>query len=618
MTKIDTQSLELTQATVGCFQHIVDHLASATSADYIAILRASIATYHIEILAKHQSSKIDNKLQTRLPYLIFDSIDSTNSLIEKHRLKGTLTELEQNISYVSDALFWPDGEFFGLIVQARCATYNSVNDSDFSLVCFKESVESHLKACFLQQRLSTVTELLKLRSFGRTKELAQLNFALSQEIARRKAAEQELHFHKTHDIATGFLNQNALIEQVNRLLVQAAQNGEHVVVVHIVFANGRRIQERFGEDHLSELLCQFKQRVGDIDCVETVTGRTSISNIVFAIQAQTLTPFIDNLCYHCLEICHTDFILDKHHIHLHGHIGVSTSIDSARAEDLIYFSNEAAFACKETGQKYCYYSETHTEQRMHTNQIESYLLQAVRHNDLKLFFQPKVDLKTGNWVGAEALIRWNHPVLGKLSNENLIQLAEQNGLIFEVGNFVLRSAIEAAAEWIKGNDNFKIAVNVSSVQLNNADFINNIIHLLESYQFPANRLEVELTESALISDEYAAKVCLSQLHKLGVTLSLDDFGTGCASFSYLKNYPFSSLKIDKSFIQNFSKNGNDMAIVSSIVQVAKKLDLQVTIEGVENIDQERFVLREGCDFAQGYLYGEPMSNADFTRCMNRQ
>jgi EAL domain-containing protein (putative c-di-GMP-specific phosphodiesterase class I) len=196
-----------------------------------------------------------------------------------------------------------------------------------------------------------------------------------------------------------------------------------------------------------------------------------------------------------------------------------------------------------------------------------------------------------------------------------MQLAEQNGLIFEVGNFVLRSAIEMASDWHATRNEIKIAVNISSVQLKNADFINQLEHLLELYQFPANLLEIELTESCLISDEYLAKQTLKRLRDIGVTLSLDDFGTGCSSFSYLKNYPFTSLKIDKSFVQNVTDNNSDKEIIHSIVQIAKKLDLEVTIEGVENLDQERFVLNEGCDFAQGYLYGKPMTGEEFKLCI---
>ncbi|MFC1235474.1 putative bifunctional diguanylate cyclase/phosphodiesterase [Vibrio sp. F74] len=614
MTKLKTETLTLSSDILENLQHIVDLLSDITKVEYAGVVQYNKPIK--ELCCNHPTESRNIKpLIFSLYSNLFESTTLDFSTHARSNLSGHITLNDNTPFYSAHLLLWPDGALFGALVIVDKNKQKHNSDAFKLLSSFRESINAQLKTVYQYEKLSILTRRLKLRGDNKTQNIASLNFTLSQEIDKRKAAEQEVVYHKNHDIGTGFLNQISLFEHTKRLITQAIHNRESVVVVHITFSNGRKLQERYGENALNSLLVAFRERIGRIDCEDSVTARTSSSNFIVAIRTKSLTPFVDNFCYRCLEICHSDFSIDNDTVHLHGFIGVSTSIDTQKAQDLIYFANEAAFSSKDTGQKYSYYSETRTEQRTHTNEIESYLLQAVRNNDLKLYYQPKVELKSGNWIGAEALIRWNHPVLGTVSNENLIQLAEQNGLIFEVGNFVLRSAIESASEWLTSGNDFKIAVNVSAVQLKNVDFADHVQHLLETYQFPANKLEIELTESSLISDEYLAKKTLYALSKLGVTLSLDDFGTGCASFSYLKNYPFNSLKIDKSFVQNLTRNPNDKEIVRSIVQIAKKLNLEVTIEGIENLDQERFVLNEGCDFAQGYLYGKAMTSDEFKQCI---
>lgn len=618
MTKLNTQNLTLTSEIIESCQRMVELLSDILNVEYAGVIQNCDPIYEVCCNESHkvQHVSLNNTMKLATTEII-DSVNGNIAVNSINKLKGNILQNDTTYYYSGYPLLWPDGSLFGVLAIIDAQFQPNIQKAYELLFSFKEAIDTKLKIVYQQAKLTAIKEQLKLRSDNRTKNIASLNYTLSKEIDKRRAAEQEVIYHKNHDVGTGLLNQAALLYETSKMLTQAQKNLEHVVVIQVTFSNGRKLQERYGEHALSNLLIAFRERIGQIDCVQSITARTSISNLIIAITTKSLTPFIDNFCYRCLEICHSDFKIDNDRVHLHGFIGVSTSIDSNSADDIVYFANEAAFSSKETGQQYSYYSETHTEQRMHTNEIESYLLQAVRNDDLKLYFQPKVDLKSGEWIGAEALIRWNHPILGTVSNENLIQLAEQNGLIFEVGNFVLRSAIENASEWQSITNDFKVAVNISAIQLKNVDFIDHVEQLLETYQFPANRLEIELTESCLISDEYLAKKTLYGLNKLGVTLSLDDFGTGCASFSYLKNYPFDSLKIDKSFVQNLAKNSSDKEIVRSIVQIAKKLDLDVTIEGIESLDQERFVLNEGCDFAQGYLYGKPMTGEEFKQCISK-
>ncbi|MDV7103529.1 bifunctional diguanylate cyclase/phosphodiesterase [Vibrio sp. TH_r3] len=610
MTNINISEFNLPPDVICRLKNLVELLHDFGKANYSCIVQ-DIRSPSVISSSHNFPYQSPDKL-TSLVQTITQNFHSKNgtTLHGTVSIKNHSNSEDDTIYYVAQILFWPDNSVFGAIIIGNHSQIPTIVDNEKLLLSCKQSIEAHLKTVYQHIRIESLTEQLRIRSDNKTKNIANLNYTLSKEINKRKAAEQQVSYHKSHDIGTGFLNQQALIERTNEMLSVAQSNQQKLAVVHVNFSNGRKIQERHGDSILDELLTAFRDRIGQIDCINSVTARIGIANVILVIRSKHLQPFIEHFCHRCIEICHSDFLVEQEHVHLHTFIGVSTNLDSTDAEDLVYFANEAAFACKDTGRQYSYYSETDTEQRMHTNEIESYLLEAVRNEDIELYYQPKVNLNTGAWVGAEALIRWNHPILGTISNDNLIQLAEQNGLIFEVGNFALRNAIENVSEWALADD-FKIAVNVSAMQLQNIDFVSYVENLLQTYDFPASKLELELTESCLISNEYLARKILNKLSHLGITLSLDDFGTGYASFSYLKNYPFNSLKIDKSFVQNLTQNSSDQEIVHSIVQIAKKLELDVTIEGVEDIDQERFLLNEGCDFAQGYLYGKPMTDSDF-------
>ncbi len=624
MTIINTNNLVVSGDVKSNWQRLLNVLAEITHVSSALIMR-----FHqpdtIEVFCASQSANPPYQVNQKKPFdehiychnviLNKQPLQITNALSSPHWSRCHDAKIGM-ISYLGQPLCWPDGSVFGTL----CLLDNKENQHSETykqlLLSFKESIEAQLTILFQQTKLVKLNQQLIQRVKKRTEDLATLNYSLSQEIDKRREAEQEIYYQKNHDISTGFLNHFAINNSISQILAETKTDHSDIVVFHIAFSNGRKIQERHGEQVLSDILIAFRERIGNIDCLCSLTARTSISNIIIAVHSNKLNMFIEHFCSRLLDISHSEFTIASEKIHLHTFIGISTSKNTKDAKQLLFYANEAAFSCKESGQKYSYYSHSQNELLQHRNEIESYLLQAVRNDDLILYFQPKVELKTGNWIGAEALIRWNHPILGNISNENLIQMAEQNGLIFEVGNFVLRSAIEYASVWTNKLESFKIAVNVSSVQLKNQNFFTQLEDLLETYHFPPQCLEIEVTESCLISNEYLAKQTLTRIHELGVTLSLDDFGTGCASFSYLKTYPFKCIKIDKSFIKNINENQDDKEIVHSIVQIAKRLELDVTIEGIEDIDQEQFVMNEGCDYAQGFLYGKPMTGEEFSHCIH--
>ncbi|WP_017632616.1 GGDEF and EAL domain-containing protein [Vibrio sp. 624788] len=608
------------------WQNIVDLLAQITQVPAALIMRV-----HANYIEVFSTSRSENN-----PYNKGDSEMLGNGLycetvMETQRqllVPNALAEpkWENNpdaklglVSYCGIPLLWPNGELFGTICILDSKENHYTPTYIKLLESFRTSIESQLKTLFQHAKLTQMNRDLKNRVYNRTKDLASLNYSLNQEIDKRKAAEQKINFQKNHDLGTGFLNRTAFESRLNhKLTAQRRLTEGSFAVIHIGFTNSRRIQARYGYSALDQVLVEYRQRIDSITDIEVLTARPTSVDLVLAFSVKDLHHRLEELSQTLVQVGHSEFDIESDKVHLHAYIGIAITDSQDDAESILQKSSEAMLACKDSGQKYAYYSQSHTEEQSHINKIEGYLLQAVRNDDLMLYFQPKVSPVTHRWVGAEALLRWRHPVLGDISNETLIHMAEQNGLIFEVGSFVLRNAIEKAKEWSEYVEDFKMAVNVSAVQLKNAHFAEQVIHLLETYHLDPRFLELEVTESGLIADEVVAKNTLESLHDIGVTLSLDDFGTGYASFSYLKKFPFDTIKIDKSFIDQMLNSDGDSEIVRSIVQIAKKLDLNVTIEGIESEAQEKFIIDEGCDVGQGYLYGRPMPSQEFEHSLINQ
>ena len=626
MKKIKTLDLDIPDDMEHSWQNIVDLLAQITQVPAALIMRV-----HANYIEVFSTSRSENN-----PYNKGDSeplgnglycetvMETQRQLIVPNALADSKWDNNPDIklglvSYCGIPLLWPNGELFGTICILDSKENHYTSTYIKLLESFRTSIESQLKTLFQHAKLTQMNRDLKNRVYNRTKDLASLNYSLNQEIDKRKAAEQKINFQKNHDLGTGFLNRSAFESRLNqKLIAQRRLTEGSFAVIHIGFTNGRRIQARYGYSALDQVLVEYRQRIDSITDIEVLTARPTSVDLVLAFSVKDLHHRLEDLSQTLVKVGHSEFDIESDKVHLHAYIGIAITDSEDDAESILQKSSEAMLACKDSGQKYAYYSQSHTEEQSHINKIEGYLLQAVRNDDLMLYFQPKVSPVTHRWVGAEALLRWRHPVLGDISNETLIHMAEQNGLIFEVGSFVLRNAIEKAKEWSEYVEDFKMAVNVSAVQLKNADFAEQVIHLLETYHLEPHFLELEVTESGLIADEVVAKNTLESLHDMGVTLSLDDFGTGYASFSYLKKFPFDTIKIDKSFIDQMLNSDGDSEIVRSIVQIAKKLDLKVAIEGIESEIQEKFIIDEGCDVGQGYLYGRPMPSQEFEHSLINQ
>jgi EAL domain-containing protein (putative c-di-GMP-specific phosphodiesterase class I) len=259
-----------------------------------------------------------------------------------------------------------------------------------------------------------------------------------------------------------------------------------------------------------------------------------------------------------------------------------------------------------------FFDEAMNKRVRQRKELESELRHAVDGKELELFFQPTVDLSTGAMVGAEALLRWNHPRKGLLSPGHFIHVAEETGLIAEIGDWVLTSAFTTWQDWHdRGLVLDTLAVNVSVRQFRDDHFADRIIELARDYRLPPGLLELELTESLFIDENAGLKAHLCRLQDHGIRLAIDDFGTGFSSLSYLQRIPFDTLKIDRSFLHQVPDSARACAIARAIITLGASLDKRIVAEGVETAEQAEFFCREGDIHAQGYRYGRPMPAEDF-------
>jgi EAL domain-containing protein (putative c-di-GMP-specific phosphodiesterase class I) len=292
-----------------------------------------------------------------------------------------------------------------------------------------------------------------------------------------------------------------------------------------------------------------------------------------------------------------------------GSMGIAVYPDDGEDVDILLRNADIAmYAAKEEGRNtYRFFSEEMNARMLERLALESDLRRALERDELVLHFQPQVEARTGRTVALEALVRWQHPQRGLLPPLDFIGIAEETGLIIPLGEWVMRTACGQAVAWREaGLPPMRVSVNVSSRQLTQSDLVTTVKQVLDATRLAGEFLELELTESSLMSDVEATTQTLCGLKETGLSLSVDDFGTGYSSMNYLKRFPLDALKIDRSFVQDLTVDANDAAITKAVIALAKALDLSTIAEGVEDKEQLQFLVDQGCDLIQGFLISRPI------------
>jgi len=450
--------------------------------------------------------------------------------------------------------------------------------------------------------------LCSIRATGQGETGEQVFEGSLVDITERKHAEQQIQTLAYFDPLTGLPNRTLVKDRLTQALAAARRRREKIGLLYLDIDSFKIVNDCLGHSVGDELLQQIAQRLRLCAREEDTVARLGGDEFVVALGPIETYADAALVAERIARDLVPPFNLHGHSLTVTSSIGISIFPDhGADAEALIKNADAAMYASKNRGRStFSFFSEEMTSQAIERLQLGNSMRAALDREEFFLVFQPEFDLRSGKVSCWEALIRWKHPDLGLIPPDKFIHVAESNGMIVPIGEWVLRTACFHARSWHNRGNRIPVAVNVSAVQFRQAGFCDLVKDVLDQSGLDPEFLELEITESLLLATEDMRFEVLERLKTLGVRLAIDDFGTGFSSLSYLKQLPVSKLKIDRSFVRDLQHNPNDEAITAAIIQMAKCLHLKVTAEGVENETQLRLLREHGCDDVQGFLFSKPL------------
>ncbi len=436
--------------------------------------------------------------------------------------------------------------------------------------------------------------------------------AVTEDISQRKQTEQTIRHLAFHDPLTGLPNRRLFNDRLHQAAARRHRSDNAFALMLLDLDRFKTVNDTLGHDIGDALLKAVATRL--LGATREGDTLARMGGDEFAVLALEVSQPED-----VARLAEKVFTILKEPFHLYGHdLYVTTSIgvtlypaDSNDAEALIKNADIALYRAKDLGRNnFQFFTGDMNASLMHRLRLESAMRWAVEREELMLQYQPQIDVETGKIHGTEALIRWHHPEFGMVSPAQFVPLAEETGMIIEIGEWVLRRACAQAKQWEREGAPMRVAVNLSARQFHQGDLADTIAGILEEFELSPSLLEVELTEGILMEDTNQTAAILERLHRMGVQISIDDFGTGYSSLSYLKRLPIQVLKIDQSFVRDIHTDPDDRAIVMAVIALAHSMKLKVVAEGVETQEQFAFLREYNCDIMQGYLFSRPVSGED--------
>lgn len=443
----------------------------------------------------------------------------------------------------------------------------------------------------------------------------QLLASIERNTHLRHEAENSLLRMAQYDFLTGLPNRQQLQQQLDQILEDAGRLQRRVAVLCVGLDDFKGINEQFSYQSGDQLLLALSDRLrshsGRLGALARLGGDQ------FAlVQADIEQPYeAAELAQSVLDDLELPFLLDQHEVRLRATIGITLfPEDGDSTEKLLQKAEQTMTLAKSRSRnRYQFYIASVDSEMRRRRELEKDLRDALAQNQLHLVYLPQVDYRDHRVVGVEALLRWQHPQHGFVPPDLFIPLAEQNGTIIPIGEWILDQTCRQLREWHdQGFSNLRMAINLSTVQLHHAELPRMVNNLLQVYRLPPKSLELEVTETDLLEDISTAAQHLLCLRRSGALIAIDDFGTGYSSLSYLKSLPLDKIKIDKSFVQDLLEDEDDATIVRAIIQLGKSLGMQVIAEGVETAEQEAYIIAQGCHEGQGYLYSKPLPARELT------
>jgi diguanylate cyclase (GGDEF)-like protein/PAS domain S-box-containing protein len=439
--------------------------------------------------------------------------------------------------------------------------------------------------------------------------------SVSEDVTERKENELRIAFMATHDELTELPNRNLLNDRLNQAIARAKRHNNKMAVLFIDIDHFKFINDSLGHQIGDELLKTLAIRLTSALRQEDTVARFGGDEFVVVLPNITSLQAVSSLANALLDNIKQPYHIEEHELIITGSIGISIYPDNAlNGNDLIQHADSAMYSAKEQGRNNTQFYTTAINEKINRRVVlEKALRKAIELQQFVLYYQPKVDLETNTITGMEALIRWQHPELGLISPVEFIPLAEETGIILEIGNWVMLTACSQMVVWENDFPELKnMSINVSARQFWQADFMAQVTQIFSETGVSIGKIEFELTESIVMDDVELAIAMMKKLKRLGVSLSIDDFGTGYSSLSYLQQFPVDVLKIDRTFVNDLNDEDADSAIIRSIIALAENFNLNVVAEGIEQAYQTEILKRLGCQYGQGYYFSQPISVDEMT------
>ncbi|MBO9680717.1 MAG: EAL domain-containing protein [Acidovorax sp.] len=463
-----------------------------------------------------------------------------------------------------------------------------------------------------QEALDRAHEELERLVRDRTRELSETVENLHREISDRKHDQERIYWLAHYDPLTGLPNRTLLAERSQHAIRAAQDGGTPLAVIFLDLDHFKHVNDslghRVGDDLLVQIAKRLRAVVRDKDTVSRLGGDEFVLLLPGA-NAHGAARVAGKL----LDASRQPYQIGHHELTMAPSMGIALyPHDGADFDTLTQSADVAMYRAKLDGRNtFRFFTPEMQAQSVRALQLENALRRALERNQFELHYQPQVTIATGEVRSLEALLRWDHPELGRISPAEFIPVAEDSGQILQIGEWVLRTALAQLQAWrAAGLPQLSLAVNISAIQFHQPQLPELVSRILAESALPPDSLELELTEGVAVDDPRAAIATMDQLHARGVRLSMDDFGTGYSSLSHLKRFQIYKLKIDQSFIRDLDHDSNDRAIVSAIIRMAQALGMRTTAEGVETEAQLAFLREQGCDEAQGYHFSPPLSAAN--------
>jgi diguanylate cyclase (GGDEF)-like protein/PAS domain S-box-containing protein len=442
-----------------------------------------------------------------------------------------------------------------------------------------------------------------------------LNYiAIFADISESKMADEKIRHLAHHDFLTGLPNRGLLDDRLSHAVAAAQRKRNKVAVLFIDLDRFKLVNETLGHEVgdslLQEVSARIRKSLRESDTVCRQGGDEFIVILPDIVQATDAAYAAEKLIDSVLRPC----MVMGHELRTSPSVGISIyPDDTENIELLVNYANTAMCHAKEKGRdNFQFFTQSLDARATERHELEYALRQAVQNNELTLYYQPQIEAVSGRLIGAEALVRWMHPAMGMVMPGEFIPVAEESGLIIDIGTWVLHEACRQSAAWQKaGLPPITVAVNLAGQQFRQVDLPRRIAEVLSVEGLAPQWLELEVTESSLTENLASVTEMLETLHGMGLSIAIDDFGTGFSSLAYLKRFPLHRLKIAQAFVLNIGTKPDDWEIVNAVIGIAKSLHLRVIAEGVETEHQLEMLRDRGCDEIQGYLFGQPVPGAEF-------